>query len=133
MEGTSDSQTPEDTNFEPSPSPVNEEPLIPSDDKTVSESTALLTDVPTTTSDNGLANKQNTTKDSSMEKTAPTNKQPSKPNKPAREKNGGNTANASGTSRKGVSNSQAGLVGDYVIEPDPKVNKLDCVDCSVNT
>ena len=127
MEGTSDSQTPEDTNFEPSPSPVNEEPLIQSEDKTVNECTALSTEFPMSTSDNGLANKENTTKDSLMEKTQSTIKQPSKPNKPARERNGGNSANASGTSRKGVSNSQAGLVGDYVIEPDPKVNKLVCV------
>lgn len=120
VEGTSDSQTPEDTNFEPSPSPVNEEPLIQSEDKTVNECTALSTEFPMSTSDNGLANKENTTKDSLMEKTPSTIKQPSKPNKPARERNGGNSANASGTSRKGVSNSQAGLVGDYVIEPDPK-------------
>ncbi|XP_068694172.1 uncharacterized protein [Montipora foliosa] len=128
MSAVSDSRPPDDANIEPNPSPLNEEPFIHSEDKSENGPSAFVTEDPMSTSDYSskevsLLNKENVSKEVSMEKTASecsTNKPTSKPNKSSREKNGGSTANSSGTSRKAVSNSQAGWGGNYIIEPDPK-------------
>ena len=146
VEATTDSETPTDINVDSSPSPRNDEPVMELEEQTENEPSVSAIDTdpksPTTNTKETDANKEGPLKDST-EKTAPessTNKPAtsSKP-KPSRDKNGGSVTgsrvmskahipgsesggNSSGTSRKPASSSQAGWAGNYILEPDPKVN-----------
>ena len=124
----SDLEPASEIDVDSSHSPANEEPVIQVEEKQdISESSVSTTDDDPKSSESAAreteGNKETAPKDSA-EKTAQessTNKPASKP-KPSRDKNGGNVTNASGTSRKPAPNSQAGWVGNYILEPDPKVN-----------
>lgn len=126
------------------PSMVNDEPPVQVQEMTEKETSVPTADddSPSTTVNLKENSKENALKDST-EKTA----SESSTNKPAtsskakssRDKNGGSVTggrvtskshisgsesggNVSGTSRKPAPNSQAGWLGNYILEPDPKVN-----------
>lgn len=146
VEAATDSETPTGIDVDLSHSPGNDELVIQPEEQTENEPSVSATDIdpksPTTNTKEIDSNKDGSSKDST-EKTAPessTNKPAtvSKP-KPSRDKNGGSVTgsrvmskahisgsesggNSSGTSRKPASNSQAGCAGNYILEPDPKVN-----------
>ena len=136
-----------DTNVDSNPSSVNDEtvapmfetsdnePIVPSSE---ADSNSSNTATKETNSEQENASKEATEKTSS----ANTSNKPVSVSKPktSRDKNGGSVvggrvtskshvtgsesggAGAGGTSRKPAPNSQAGMAGNYILEPDPKVN-----------
>ena len=131
-----------DTNVDSNPSSVNDETVAPmvetSDNEPIvppSEADSNSADTATkeTNSEQENASKEATEKTSS----ANTSNKPVSVSKPktSRDKNGGRLTSKShvtgsesggagtgGTSRKPAPNSQAGMAGNYILEPDPKVN-----------
>lgn len=134
-----------DANMNPSPS--NDEPVVPTQETTEKETTMITADddsKPSSTNSNTKeTNKENPSKDSTEKASSEgsTNKPTtSSKAKSSRDKNGGNVTggrvtskshvsgsesggNTGGTSRKPAPNSQAGWVGNYILEPDPKVKQ----------
>ena len=128
-----------------SPVPANDESLAQMEEKADKEPSVSPSDNDIKSSNSTLketdANKEilpkhateKTTSENTANKTATVSK-----SRPSRDKNGGSVTggrvtskshitgsesggNASGTSRKPAPNSQAGLAGNYILEPDPKV------------
>ena len=138
------SVTDTDVDVDMNASPANDDPIVPTDQTTETETTLTTADEskPSSTNSNSKETSQENTSKDSTEKAiseGSTNKPTtSTKTKSSRDKNTGSATggrvtskshnsgsesggNAGGTSRKPAPNSQAGCAGNYILEPDPKV------------